>query len=204
MSDIPKITLTLPSGEIRKYSLQMDSIRIGRAADNTVVLEDSSLSGHHAVLHRRENCYELVDLGSTNGMEFQGRRVLTHELRDGDELKIGSVTLRFEWPGMPPPAPVEGIPPIALPSAPADDGDKNHSAGESRPEAGAEAPGHAAEPEPKGGCLASVLLFALTLLAPVVGMHIRHFQETKGRILISDIMGHNRSAKPTPAPSTQP
>ena len=201
MSDIPKIHLTLPSGEIRKYSLQMDSIRIGRAADNTVMIEDGSLSAHHAVLHRRETGYELVDLGSTNGLEFQGRRVLTHDLRHGDEIKIGSVMLRFDWPEMPPPPPVPEIPA----GAPTDETAPPEPVAqvESIPEPEAVRPSRAAQANPsesKGGCLAACVLFVLTLLAPVVGMHVRHFQETKGRILISDILQHRQSPVPEAAP----
>ena len=63
MSDAPKIFLTLPTGEVRKYSLQMDSVRIGRAADNTIVIDDPGLSSQHGVLHRRIDTCEIIDLG---------------------------------------------------------------------------------------------------------------------------------------------
>lgn len=203
MSDVPKIHLTLPSGETRKYSLQMDSIRIGRAADNTVVLEDGSLSAHHAVLHRRDNGFELVDLGSTNGIEVDGRRVLTHNLRHGDEVKIGSVLLRFDWPGQPE-FPASSESPAA--ESPAEGG-----AGDDAPEKpmATETPvtpsprRETVTAEPKSGCLASLMLFALTLLAPVIGMHIRHYQESGGKVLISEILQHvqgaNKAETPPPA-----
>ncbi len=205
MSDIPKIYLTLPSGETRKYSLQMDSIRIGRAADNTVMVEDGSLSAHHAVLHRRETGYELVDLGSTNGLEFQGRRVLTHDLRHGDEIKIGSVLLRFEWADMPPPAPAPELPPVApaadsVAGAPVAQDEKDSEPERARP---ARSGGGVTE-EGKGGCLAACALFALTLLAPVIGMHVRHFQETNGQILISEIIQHRQKAAPAAPTEAKP
>jgi pSer/pThr/pTyr-binding forkhead associated (FHA) protein len=205
MSDVPKIHITLPSGEIRKYSLQMDSIRIGRAADNTVVLEDGSLSAHHAVLHRRDNGFEIVDLGSTNGIEVDGRRVLTHDLRHGDEVKIGSVLLRFDWPGQPAP-PASG-------EFPAAESPAGESAGDDAPEKPAVtetpvAPSQRRDTvpsEPKSGCLASLMLFALTLLAPVIGMHIRHYQESGGKVLISEILQHVQGAKKAETPpSAQP
>ena len=114
MSEIPKIFITLASGEVRKYSLQMDSIRIGRAPDNTVVIEDGSLSAHHAVLHLRETGYELVDLGSTNGLEIGGQRVYAHRLRHGDEVKIGSAMLRFDCPSLAAPELPPELPPELL------------------------------------------------------------------------------------------
>ena len=206
MSEAPKIHITLPSGETRKYSLQMDSIRIGRAPDNTVVLEDGSLSAHHAVLHRRENGFEIVDLGSTNGIEVDGRRVLTHDLRHGDELKIGSVMLRFDWPGQPEiPAPTEAVAVgnsggEALP-------DEQPPAAESAKDEEAPRPRRESPPadEPKSGCLASLVLFTLTLLAPVIGMHIRHYQDSGGKILISEILQHVQASKKSePPPPAQP
>lgn len=197
MSDAPKIHLTLPSGETRKYSLQMDSIRIGRAADNTVVLEDGSLSAHHAVLHRRESGFELVDLGSTNGIEVDGRRVLTHDLRDGDVVKIGSVMLRFEWVDQP------AAPPAAA-SPMADDPEDDEPVPVARAVEDAPAPEPYRAPPPpvesKSGCLASLVLFTLTLLAPVIGMHVRHYQENGGKILLSDIIRHMQSGEKAESP----
>ncbi|MFM7182110.1 MAG: FHA domain-containing protein [Verrucomicrobiales bacterium] len=200
MSEAPKIHVILPSGETRKYSLQMDSIRIGRAPDNTVVLEDGSLSAHHAVLHQRDNGFELVDLGSTNGIEVDGRRVLTHSLRHGDTVKIGSVLLRFDWPDQPEqtatvtepaPPPAEEVP----------DSEKAPSASKPDAEEPAPRPRRATPPaEPQSGCLASLVLFTLTLLAPVIGMHVRHFQESGGKILISEIILHVQSAKKSETP----
>ena len=189
MSDLPKIILTLPNGEIRKYSLEMDSVRIGRAADNTIVLDDGGLSSHHAVLHRRNNGIEILDLGSTNGIEFHGKRVLTHYLKHGHVLKIGSVLLRFDCPSMPddvPPqvesAPVslgtvsEGSPPPV--ASESDDGLEDAQSNQTS------AP---TDEKPKSGCLASVVLFFLTLLAPVIGLHLRHYMETH-QILALEMM----------------
>lgn len=205
MSEAPKIHITLPSGETRKYSLQMDSIRIGRAPDNTVVLEDGSLSAHHAVLHRRENGFELVDLGSTNGIEVEGRRVLTHDLRHGDEVKIGSVMLRFDWPGQPETtAPANEL----AAEKPGEDVVSEEPESSPPPAADEETPRprrQSPPDEPKSGCLASLVLFTLTLLAPVIGMHIRHYQDSGGKILISEILQHvQASEKAAPPPPAQP
>ena len=198
MSDAPKIFLTLPTGEVRKYSLQMDSVRIGRAADNTIVIDDPGLSSHHAVLHRRIDTFEIIDLGSTNGLEMDGRRIISRELQHGDQITIGDVVMRYEVPGMepaPPPLPPAGPPPASEP--------EEEKAPAPPPAEADEDP--AAPPEPslspppdKGGCLGAFVLFLFTLLAPIVGLHARHFVETKGQILAIDIVQH-RSAEATPA-----
>ena len=39
--------------------------------------------------------YVLVDLGSTNGTELNGRRVTRQELADGDRITIGATDLVF-------------------------------------------------------------------------------------------------------------
>lgn len=197
MSDAPKILLTLPTGEVRKYSLQMDSVRIGRAADNTIVIDDPGLSSHHAVLHRRIDTFEIIDLGSTNGLEMDGRRIISRELQHGDQIKIGDVVLRYEVPGMEtasPPPPAEPVP--------ANEPEEEKGPAPPPPE---EDEGPPVPPDPfmsppaeKGGCLGAFVLFLFTLLAPVIGLHARHFVETKGQILALDIFQH-RSAQAAPA-----
>ena len=54
---------------------------IGRSADNTVVIEDPSISGKHAqiVYDPKEKCYFLEDLESLNGTELDGTRVRDRE-----------------------------------------------------------------------------------------------------------------------------
>lgn len=211
MIEAPKVILTLPTGEVRKYSLQMDSVRLGRAADNTVVLEDPSLSSHHAALHRRDEGFEIIDLGSTNGIEYQGQRVMNHLLRHGDEVKIGEVTMVYHDPGR------EGGEKAT--STGEGDGEEDDT-GEGAPDpdamakgakkmatpaAGqaATAPARASAPS-QDGCLAPAILFAFTLLAPVVGLHIRHFSETKGRILAVDVLNHWQAGDEEPAESATP
>jgi ribosomal protein S27E len=68
---------------------------LGRT-DADVILEDDRISRKHALIEAisRENMY-LKDLASTNGTYLNGHRVLMKKLADGDEIRLGSVTLRF-------------------------------------------------------------------------------------------------------------
>src|SRR6266700_342609 len=52
--------------EIRPIPLGAQLITLGRASDNTVVLDHPLISGHHARLEQVPGGYRLVDLGSTN------------------------------------------------------------------------------------------------------------------------------------------
>lgn len=70
--------------------------RIGRGDENDVVLADPSVSRAHALLDASEAAAVVRDLDSTNGTFVNGRRVVTQQLRDGDELTFGNTRMRFE------------------------------------------------------------------------------------------------------------
>jgi len=86
--------LRTPTGE-RAFPLRFSDATLGRALDNDVVLESNDVSRKHARLEPAGNVLRLVDLGSTNGIRVNGRRVQEHLLRDGDLIEIGSVQLAF-------------------------------------------------------------------------------------------------------------
>jgi pSer/pThr/pTyr-binding forkhead associated (FHA) protein len=65
-------------------------LRLGRAADNDVVVRDPTVSGHHAELVGGPAAgFDLVDLGSRNGTFVNGRRVGRARLRPADRIGIG-------------------------------------------------------------------------------------------------------------------
>jgi len=69
---------------------------IGRLPDNDVVLDDDTVSGHHARLEREADHWKLTDLGSSNGTEIDGKKVKTAILRGGERIAFGEVELTFE------------------------------------------------------------------------------------------------------------
>lgn len=74
-----------------------ERISIGRDPANEVVLEDSSVSGFHAVILNDRGVVSVVDLGSTNGTAMDGRRVRERtELKAWSSLQLGGVKLRVE------------------------------------------------------------------------------------------------------------
>ena len=74
---------------------------IGREAGVAILLDDQDVSRHHAVLERAGSRVVLTDPGSTNGTWVNRRQLRPGdspdrvELRDDDEVRLGSVTLRF-------------------------------------------------------------------------------------------------------------
>ncbi|MFP1625481.1 FHA domain-containing protein [Streptomyces sp. 5K101] len=70
--------------------LSTRSVGIGRAADNDFVVEDLTVSRHHAELRvLADGTYEIVDLGSHNGTFLNGRRVTRAPVVAGDIVGIG-------------------------------------------------------------------------------------------------------------------
>jgi pSer/pThr/pTyr-binding forkhead associated (FHA) protein len=82
--------LTLDIGPL-SHSLEAAVISIGRAEDNMVVLDDASVSGHHAEIEQTENGLVLCDLGSTNGTKVNGMPTTEAVLKDGDQICFGSM-----------------------------------------------------------------------------------------------------------------
>jgi hypothetical protein len=69
---------------------------IGRSQDCDVQLADPNVSRRHAEVRQEDTAFWIVDLGSTNGMEVNGRRLRQAKLEDGDRITIGSTEIDFE------------------------------------------------------------------------------------------------------------
>lgn len=80
----------------RRASIRGRPVRIGRAPDNDVVLDEPNVSWHHAEV-RPGSPPTLVDLGSRNGVRL-GDRLLqgSGPLRSGTPAGIGPFSLRVE------------------------------------------------------------------------------------------------------------
>jgi hypothetical protein len=83
-------------GEGRRSVLSGSRLVLGRSRDCDLVLADPNVSRRHAELRREENGWHVVDLGSTNGVKVNGRRVDEVALRPGDRVTIGMTDLTFE------------------------------------------------------------------------------------------------------------
>ncbi len=78
------------------HPLEGKKVTIGRVHDNDIQIEhDVSVSRHHAEFRYEDGIYEIVDLNSSNGTLVNGRLVITHELKGGDEIVIGETKLLY-------------------------------------------------------------------------------------------------------------
>ena len=89
--------LTDPKG--REHRLESDSITIGRAIENSIVITSKRVSREHARIRRQGRYWFLEDLRSSNGVFLNEERVLgSMELRDGDRINIGDVDFVYHDP----------------------------------------------------------------------------------------------------------
>lgn len=80
----------------KRTLLAGERMTIGRSRDCDVVIDDPNVSRTHAELRKTIEGWLVVDLGSTNGVKVNGRRVHEEVLRPGDSITLGLVELKFE------------------------------------------------------------------------------------------------------------
>jgi hypothetical protein len=86
------VTLTIAG---REYEVTKPSVVLGRSREADVRVSDVNVSRRHAELRQEGAGYWIVDLGSTNGVEVNGRRVERSRVRDGDRITLGSTEVVF-------------------------------------------------------------------------------------------------------------
>jgi ABC-type multidrug transport system ATPase subunit len=90
ISSEPQPGLTVyVQNQVLKFPLDKGTLTLGRGPESDVQISDSLVSGQHARLERQGATYRIVDLGSTNGLVYNGQRVPQHLFADGDVLYIG-------------------------------------------------------------------------------------------------------------------
>jgi hypothetical protein len=98
-----EIHVAVPDGaEVLRFS---DTIRIGRAPTNAIVVQGDVVSGEHVELRRVPGgAWQLVDLGSTNGTYIDGERVTHVSLGATTTVRLGpgGPKLHLTIPGLTP------------------------------------------------------------------------------------------------------
>jgi adenylate cyclase len=77
------------------FRLDKDAVSIGRGPDNDMVIQDHSISRHHARLLRQEGAWHVTDLGSKNGTHVVDRPDTKAALQDGDVVMLGKFPVTF-------------------------------------------------------------------------------------------------------------
>ncbi len=69
---------------------------VGRDPQGGLVLSDAGVSFRHARVEDRGDAWAVVDLGSTNGTQIDGKRIADRVLEPGDRVTFGATVVRFE------------------------------------------------------------------------------------------------------------
>jgi hypothetical protein len=94
----PEGSLSIEYADGRREQVALDRarLRVGRSKDNEVVIQDEDASRQHAEILRDETGIQILDLGSANGTNVDGVRLLPgypQALADGSVVQIGSVRM---------------------------------------------------------------------------------------------------------------
>ncbi len=79
----------------KRHVLTEEPVTLGRGSENTIVLENDSVSRRHAKIEKRGRAYLVSDLDSTNGTYVNDELVKEYQLRRGDQVKVGDSILKF-------------------------------------------------------------------------------------------------------------
>jgi hypothetical protein len=91
-------TRALLIAEGRRHVVAPGGATIGRSRDCDVVVADANVSRRHAeVLPGAAGTWTIADLGSTNGVLVNGRRIVgAEQLTAGDRIALGTAEIAFE------------------------------------------------------------------------------------------------------------
>lgn len=91
-----KIIINRGSFRLDEVVFQQGTTTIGRASDNTITLDDTAVSSHHAKIVTLFHTSYIEDLDSTNGTLVNGKSVQKRTLHSGDVVSLGNHQLLFQ------------------------------------------------------------------------------------------------------------
>ena len=79
----------------QRHELGLRPVTLGRSKECDIQIMDPNVSRRHAEVRPQGSGYIVVDLGSTNGIEVDGKRVSELVLGDGSRFTIGATEVVF-------------------------------------------------------------------------------------------------------------
>jgi len=79
----------------QRFELSGERLTVGRSADADIMLDDVTVSRHHAEFVADGEGWALVDMGSLNGTYVNRHSVERHPLTSGDMIQIGKFRLQY-------------------------------------------------------------------------------------------------------------
>ena len=96
-SDSSSNTLTFTAGPRNGDTVNVGSqtLTIGRSPDNDIVIDDPTVSRHHARVTVADGKYRIEDLGSNSGTRVDGSNIESDLLNPGASIKLGNTEFQF-------------------------------------------------------------------------------------------------------------
>jgi pSer/pThr/pTyr-binding forkhead associated (FHA) protein len=181
----------MEDGNTLVHNLKNEVTTIGRHPESIVQVTCPSSSGRHAVIKQCEDGYYVHDLDSRNGTRVNGAEIEEAKLKDGDRVGFGDVQAVF-YAGDPPEVLEEKpvAPPLIVKSLPipepmANDGPKPAASGRALSPVRRAYGGKTASSYPdttESGCMSSIIVTGLFVIAFAAGLYMRHSKEMNGNI----------------------
>jgi hypothetical protein len=81
-----------------RYPINKERFVIGRGKQSSdLTLKDPNVSRQHALVEMQNGQYFMVDMGSTNGVAFNGQRIARKPIAEGDVFRICDHDLLFTY-----------------------------------------------------------------------------------------------------------
>jgi pSer/pThr/pTyr-binding forkhead associated (FHA) protein len=81
-----------------RFTINKDRFIIGRGKQSSdLTIKDPNVSRQHAMIEFLNGQYYIVDMGSTNGVEYNGQRVQRKVINEGDIFRVCDHELRFSY-----------------------------------------------------------------------------------------------------------
>ena len=82
----------------QKFPVNKDRFIIGRGKQSSdLTIKDPNVSRQHAMVEFLNGQYYMVDMGSTNGVEYNGQRIARKAIAEGDLFRICDHEIRFSY-----------------------------------------------------------------------------------------------------------
>jgi pSer/pThr/pTyr-binding forkhead associated (FHA) protein len=80
------------------FPVTKDRFIIGRGKQSSdLTIKDPNVSRQHAMIEFSNGQYYIVDMGSTNGVEYNGQRVQRKVISEGDSFRVCDHELKFSF-----------------------------------------------------------------------------------------------------------
>jgi hypothetical protein len=81
-----------------RHTVNKDRFVIGRGKQSSdLTLKDPNVSRQHAMIEFQNGVFFMVDMGSTNGVEYNGQRIARKQISEGDVFRICDHDLLFTY-----------------------------------------------------------------------------------------------------------